>query len=310
FEDVTVGDIRMADVSVRSMPAHKRGMGMVFQNYALFPHMSVAQNVAFPLEVRGIGKSDRGKMVDRALAMMRLTDFADRRPAQLSGGQQQRAALARALVFEPKLVLMDEPLGALDRQLREQMQIEIQQVARSLAVTVVYVTHDQHEAMAMSDRVAVFDKGTVQQLGTPREIYDRPANPFVAQFIGENNELAATIIKNDAGRAAATFEDGSRVVLDHVTGARPGDTVRVFVRPERVTFDTQRLGEGSNRYRAEVLETLYMGDTIRTRLGFGGGDGFWVKSNENAQDTPWRVGAIVDFGWLPGDCRAFASLEI
>ena len=174
FETATHGDIRLDGVSINNIPPHKRGIGMVFQNYALFPHMTVAENLSFPLEVRKIGKSDREQKIMRALGMVQMQDFASRRPTQLSGGQQQRIALARALVFEPELVLMDEPLGALDKQLRETLQFEITRLAHELGITTVYVTHDQTEALTMSDRVAVFDDGRIQQLDSPDKLYEEP----------------------------------------------------------------------------------------------------------------------------------------
>ncbi|MGH7185332.1 MAG: ABC transporter ATP-binding protein, partial [Pseudomonadota bacterium] len=183
FEMPTHGDILLDGQSIKGLPPHKRGIGMVFQDYALFPHMTVRENLAFPLEVRKMGKAEIAQRVERLLDMVQLGEFADRRPNQLSGGQKQRIALARALVFDPMLVLMDEPLGALDRQLRETMQYEIKHIHDSLGVTVIYVTHDQGEALTMSDRIAVFDQGIVQQLATPDELYERPANAFVAQFI-------------------------------------------------------------------------------------------------------------------------------
>jgi putative spermidine/putrescine transport system ATP-binding protein len=184
---------------INNIPPHKRGIGMVFQNYALFPHMTVAENLSFPLEVRGIDKSAREEKIRRALDMVQMGDFGGRRPAQLSGGQQQRIALARALVFEPDLVLMDEPLGALDKQLREHMQFEVTRLAHELGITTVYVTHDQTEALTMSDRVAVFDDGKIQQLAAPDTLYEEPQNSFVAQFIGENNTLEGVVteIKGD-----------------------------------------------------------------------------------------------------------------
>ena len=189
FEPVTHGEIFLDGVSINNVPPHKRGIGMVFQNYALFPHMTVAENLAFPLEVRGMGKSEINEKVIKALDMVRLSGFNDRRPSQLSGGQQQRVAVARALVFGPKLVLMDEPLGALDKNLREEMQYEIKHIHENLDVTVVYVTHDQSEALTMSNRIAVFNDGIVQQLASPADLYEKPTNAFVAGFIGENNQL-------------------------------------------------------------------------------------------------------------------------
>ena len=192
FETPTHGKVMLGNVELNNVPPHKRGIGMVFQNYALFPHMTVFENLAFPLEVRGISGIEIEKKVKNALDMVELGQFSSRRPAQLSGGQQQRVALARALVFEPELVLMDEPLGALDKNLREQMQYEIKHIHENLGMTVVYVTHDQSEALTMSDRIAVFNDGVIQQLAAPADLYERPENAFVAEFIGENNCLLYT----------------------------------------------------------------------------------------------------------------------
>ncbi len=197
FETATHGDIVLGGVGINKIPPHKRGIGMVFQNYALFPHMTVGENLAFPLEVRKLSKSEVEQKVTHALDMVQMGAFAGRRPAQLSGGQQQRIALARALVFDAELVLMDEPLGALDKQLREQMQYEIKRIHETLGITVVYVTHDQSEALTMSDRIAVFNDGVIQQLATPEDLYERPDNAFVAQFIGENNKLDGLVSAND-----------------------------------------------------------------------------------------------------------------
>src|SRR5262245_1968154 len=194
FEQPTAGDIRFNGQSLTTLPPHKRGLGFVFQNYALFPHMTVAENLAFPLEVRKMGRGEIRDRVAKALAMVELSGFEKRKPQQLSGGQQQRVAVARALVFDPELVLMDEPLGALDKHLREQMQYELKRLHRELGVTIVYVTHDQGEALTLSDRIAVFHDGVIQQLDSPKVIYDAPANAFVAGFIGENNALPGKII--------------------------------------------------------------------------------------------------------------------
>ncbi len=208
FEDPTAGDILLAGRSVRRIPPHRRNIGMVFQSYALFPHMSVAENVAFPLSVRGVARTAMAERVAKALSQVRLSGFEDRRPAALSGGQQQRVALARALVFDPDLVLMDEPLGALDKQLREQLQLEIKHLHAVLGVTVVYVTHDQSEALTLSNRIVVFNGGRAQQVGTPSEIYEAPESSFVAQFIGENNRID--------GRIAAI--DGAYCLVDTPAG--------------------------------------------------------------------------------------------
>ena len=193
FETPTNGQIYLDNKVISDIPPHKRGIGMVFQNYALFPHMTVYENLAFPLRVRKIPKDEADKKVDKALSMVSLQGFEARMPMQLSGGQQQRVAVARSLVFDPKLVLMDEPLGALDKNLRESMQYEIKHIHESIGVTVVYVTHDQTEALTMSNRIAVFNDGKVQQLSSPDELYEKPVNSFVAEFIGENNTFAGEV---------------------------------------------------------------------------------------------------------------------
>jgi putative spermidine/putrescine transport system ATP-binding protein len=196
FESVSDGAILLDGHRIENVPAYKRDMGVVFQNYALFPHMTAAENIAFPLKRRGASKATIQADVKRALDMVQLASLADRKPSQMSGGQQQRIALARALVFEPKVVLMDEPLGALDKQLREQMQLDIRDLHRRLGLTIVFVTHDQGEALTMSDRIAVFNKGKIEQVASPEDVYDRPASCFVSEFIGETNFLTGTSTAN------------------------------------------------------------------------------------------------------------------
>ena len=199
FETPTNGEIFLDSNPISNIPPHKRGIGMVFQNYALFPHMTVFENLAFPLKVRKISKEDIGKKVDKALSMVSLSGFENRMPGQLSGGQQQRVAVARALVFDPAVVLMDEPLGALDKNLRESMQYEIKHIHENIGVTVVYVTHDQSEALTMSNRIAVFNDGKVQQLSSPDKLYEEPENSFVAEFIGENNRFDGEVLDMSNG---------------------------------------------------------------------------------------------------------------
>ena len=304
FETATYGDIKLDGVSINNIPPHKRGIGMVFQNYALFPHMTVAENLAFPLEVRKIPKTEREAKVKLALEMVQMGDFGGRRPAQLSGGQQQRVALARALVFEAELVLMDEPLGALDKQLREHMQFEIKRIANNLGITVVYVTHDQTEALTMSDRVAVFDDGRIQQLAPPDELYESPQNSFVAQFIGENNTLEGVVKEIVNGVALVQLDDGKFIDCNPVNVSKAGERTRVSIRPERVEFNKDRLQEGAHTLKAEVLEFIYMGDIFRTRLRVAGNDEFIVKTRNAPDQVRLEPGAIIDIGWLPSDCRA------
>ena len=304
FETATHGKILLDGVSINNIPPHKRGIGMVFQNYALFPHMTIAENLSFPLEVRKLGKSEREAKVKRALDMVEMGAFGGRRPAQLSGGQQQRVALARALVFEPELVLMDEPLGALDKQLREKMQFEITDLAHNLGITTVYVTHDQTEALTMSDRVAVFDDGRIQQIAPPDELYESPQNSFVAQFIGENNTLEGTVKEIKDGIALVELDDGELIDCKPVNVSQPGERTKVSIRPERVEFDKSRLQEGTHTVKAKVLEFIYMGDIFRTRLSVAGNDDFVIKSRNAPDQVRLEPGQEIEIGWLPEDCRA------
>jgi putative spermidine/putrescine transport system ATP-binding protein len=301
FESPTDGRIFLDGVSIESMPPHKRDIGMVFQNYALFPHMTVRQNIAFPLEVRRRPKAEIRDKVERALKTVRLSGFEDRRPGQLSGGQQQRVALARALVFGPKLVLMDEPLGALDKQLREQLQIEIKHLHERLGVTMVYVTHDQSEAMTMSDRIAVFSEGRIQQLDTAVGLYERPCNSFVAQFIGENNRLPGTVMSR-AGDQVQVSVEGGLVVQALAVNAGDSRTM-LSIRPERAVIDPPET-IGPNRFAARVEELIYLGDHWRVRLGFAGRDDFIVKVPSGHVHGTLEVGAAVTVGWAWADCRA------
>ena len=303
FETATHGDILLEGRPINNISPHKRGIGMVFQNYALFPHMTIAENLSFPLEVRKMGKSEREEKVKRALDMVQMGDFGGRRPAQLSGGQQQRVALSRALVFEPDLVLMDEPLGALDKQLRETMQFEIKRIADNLGITVVYVTLDQTEALTMSDRVAVFEDGRIQQLAPPDELYEEPKNSFVAQFIGENNTLEGVVQSIKGEIAEIKLSDGSIIDAKPVNVDAAGQKTTISIRPERVEINPD-LGPDAHLIKAEVLEFIYMGDVFRTRLRVAGNDNFIVKTRNRADQERLTPGSTVNIGWLPQDCRA------
>jgi putative spermidine/putrescine transport system ATP-binding protein len=301
FETATHGDILLAGRPINNIPPHKRGIGMVFQNYALFPHMTVAENLAFPLEVRRLDRATREAKVARALEMVQMGAFGGRRPAQLSGGQQQRIALARALVFEPELVLMDEPLGALDKQLREHMQFEIKHLHERLGVTVVYVTHDQSEALTMSDRIAVFNDGTIQQLAAPATLYEAPQNAFVARFIGENNRLRGRVRGVEGGRATVALEGGGEVSALAVCCGAAGEPTMLSVRPERVILNA---GAGQNPLPAKVVELIYLGDHIRCRMEVNGDDSFIVKVANSHAHAALQVGAETRVGWVTEDCRA------
>ena len=304
FEPATHGEIFLNDRPINNVPPHKRGIGMVFQNYALFPHMTVAENLAFPLQVRGMGKAEVEERVNRVLAMVELPQFGNRRPAQLSGGQQQRIAVARALVFEPDLVLMDEPLGALDKQLREQMQYEIKHIHENLGVTVVYVTHDQSEALTMSDRIAVFNDGVIQQLSSPDDLYERPMNSFVAQFIGENNKLHGEIQKvSKDGECRVKLDSGQTVNALGVNIGGVGDRTMMSLRPERVEINPKR-GSVPNVLDGQIEELIYLGDHIRTRMSVAGHDDFIVKIPNTYGHQALAEGTTAKVGWNTADCRA------
>ncbi|MED5621236.1 ABC transporter ATP-binding protein [Ideonella sp. BN130291] len=271
FESPTAGDIVLDGKPITRTPPHKRHFGMVFQNYALFPHMTVGQNVAYPLTVRKVAQTEQAQRVAKALGMVRLDGLADRYPTQLSGGQQQRVALARALVFEPQLVLMDEPLGALDKQLREHMQIELKELHRQLGVTFVYVTHDQGEALTMSDRVAVFNDGAIQQIAPVEQMYEAPANRFVAGFIGDSTVLKGTVRAADSERCGIVLPDGRVITGLNVNGAQVGEAVEACIRPERIVVHTQAPAERANVLQARVAGVIYYGDHLRLLCNTGRG---------------------------------------
>ncbi len=304
FEPATHGEIYLKENPINRVPPHKRGIGMVFQNYALFPHMTVAENLAFPLEVRHMDKSEREQRVKRALDMVQLGAFGDRRPAQLSGGQQQRVAVARSLVFDPDLVLMDEPLGALDKNLREQMQYEIKHIHENLGLTVVYVTHDQSEALTMSNRIAVFDDGIIQQCDPPPVLYEEPNNAFVADFIGENNRFVGNVIEDNGDTVKVDIDESDGIIVaKKVNVEGVGARSTLSLRPERVTVDPEP-GSLPNIFSGNAEELIYLGDHIRTRFTVLGHDDFIVKIPNSAQHAHLKVGDTVNIGWNAEDCRA------
>lgn len=264
FEAPSSGHVRIAGRSLQSVPPHRRNIGMVFQNYALFPHMTVAENLDYPLRVRKIAKAERTDRVRKVLDVVQMGSFAERKPAQLSGGQQQRIALARAIVFEPDVVLMDEPLGALDKNLREHLQLEIKHLHERLGITVVYVTHDQSEALTMSDRVAVFNAGKIEQLAPPADLYETPATPFVAGFIGENNRLTGQIAGRDGDEYAVETETGHRMVVRSQIAFSERQRVIVSVRPERVRLNADQTC--ANSFGGTVEEVIYLGDHKRVHI--------------------------------------------
>jgi putative spermidine/putrescine transport system ATP-binding protein len=278
FESPTGGEILLDGVPITRVPPHKRNFGMVFQNYALFPHLTVGENVAYPLTVRKLPRAQVQAKVARALDMVRLQGLDDRRPSQLSGGQQQRVALARALVFDPQLVLMDEPLGALDKQLREHMQLELKALHRQLGVTFVYVTHDQGEALTMSDRVAVFSGGRVQQIDRVDRLYEAPANRFVAAFVGDATWLEGHADATSGHPGAFTLGNGARLTGVSVEPAAPGAWVHAVIRPERIELlDGAPTPGGANTLPARVDDLVYFGDHLRLRCTIDGQAATTVK---------------------------------
>ena len=303
FETPTHGEILLDGNIISNIPPHKRGIGMVFQNYALFPHMTVYENLAFPLRVRKVEKDEIDKKVDKALSMVSLNGFETRMPAQLSGGQQQRVAVARALVFDPAVVLMDEPLGALDKKLREQMQYEIKHIHENIGITVVYVTHDQSEALTMSNRIAVFNDGKIQQISTPDVLYEKPDNSFVAQFIGENNQIRGKVKSVNGKNCVVVTESGDEIVSLKINVNAVGETSLLSLRPERVWVNANQKGY-ENTFEAKVEELIYLGDHVRTRVNVCGNNQFIVKIPNSSDHSDLKEGALVKLSWKAEDTRA------
>jgi len=272
FLSLDAGDILLDERSVADIPPHKRNIGMVFQSYSLFPHMTVAQNVGFPLRMRTrLSRDDAARRIDEMLALVQLSHLGGRYPRQLSGGQQQRVAMARALVSRPRLLLMDEPLGALDKKLREQMQIEIRRIHRSVGTTVIYVTHDQAEALTMSDVVVVMHQARIAQIGTPRALYEAPANLFVADFLGDSNLLAAKVVEVCGDHVAVELANGE--IIQAARGelvAAAGDRVVVLIRPEDMTLHAaSERSDGHHTLAGTVQDVSYHGDTFKLDVAVG-----------------------------------------
>lgn len=294
------GQVLIGGRDVTLTPARKRNVGMVFQNYALFPHMSVFENVAYGLRVRKVGGTEIRKRVAGALEMVQLEGFGERSVSQLSGGQQQRVALARALVFEPDVLLMDEPLGALDRQLRKHVQLEIRRLHREIRRTTLYVTHDQEEALVMSDRIGVMNAGRIEQIGTPRDLYERPANAFVASFLGESNLLRGRVIDVSDGRARLAVDSLGLVVEGMAgKGVAEGDEAVAMIRPEVIELEVQHEGI----LPATVEEVVYLGELISLRLRISNGQELWCRRIARGE---WPTGGHVGVAWRPEDASILA----
>ncbi|WP_244624134.1 MULTISPECIES: ABC transporter ATP-binding protein [unclassified Bosea (in: a-proteobacteria)] len=303
FEAPTGGAIHVDGKRVERLPPYKRDMGVVFQNYALFPHMTVAENIAFPLKMRGVGKAEREARVTRALDLVQLGHLQDRKPAQLSGGQQQRIALSRSIVYEPKVVLMDEPLSALDKQLREHMQLEIRELHRKLGLTVIFVTHDQGEALTMSDRVAVLNRGKIEQLDTPAGLYDRPRTRFVAEFIGETNLLAGTVSARTDGVATVALANGGSVSCTAPDGFAAGSPALVSIRPEMLHLGNDPAA--LNALPVTVEDDVYHGDHVRVHLSCQG-QGQRLVAKAGRRDVVLPVGSQAFASFNRDDCTLVA----
>jgi spermidine/putrescine ABC transporter ATP-binding subunit len=302
FVPQDAGAVYAGDRELSSEPPYRRDVGLVFQNYALFPHMTVAGNVGFPLRMRKVARAEAAGRIRQALEIVRLTGFEDRYPRQLSGGQQQRVALARTLVFNPSVVLMDEPLGALDRKLREHMQGEIKQIQRRLGVTVVYVTHDQEEALTLSDRIGVMHRGRLDQVGTPADLYERPQSRFVADFIGESNFVPGRIVGVDAGGVA--FESRRGMKVRAATGPATGPAV-LFIRPERIALGTGDGGEATDVAPGVVRDVVYVGESCRYHVELDTGDRLVVKQMNAVARTPPTPGDRVTVAFRSTDAAVF-----
>ena len=288
FERPDAGDVYIRGERVTSIPPYRRNFSMVFQSYALFPHLNVSENVAFGLRMRGMARADRARAVNDALELVKLDALADRYPRQLSGGQQQRVALARAIVVKPAVLLLDEPLGALDKMLREEMQIELRSLQQRLGITAVFVTHDQEEALTLSDRVAVMRNGVIEQTGAPREIYDRPRTEFVAGFLGASNFLAGAVVARDGGAAIVETPAGRAAVL---ADSPLGQKVRIAIRPERLRIESVH-GPG---LPARIRDIVYRGPVTHFYMESAGGPLLSYQQNAGAQD--WSVGDEVRCSW-------------
>jgi putative spermidine/putrescine transport system ATP-binding protein len=298
FEKPNSGSIELDGHDLTRRKPYERNIGVVFQNYALFPHMTAARNVAFPLRMRHFPKNEIASRVDRVLALVGLAHFAERHPRELSGGQQQRVALARALVFEPDLLLLDEPLGALDKNLREQMQVEIKRIHREVGITTIYVTHDQTEAMTMSDRVAVFNKGRLEQVAPPLEIYNRPASRFVGEFIGDSNFFEARADPARPGWVEVAGIGAIRVGIGATPLPASGE-LDLLVRPERIKMVDAGPAEDLNVVQMTVEAIVNYGDSILA-IGTAGGRPLRMRV-AGAPPASLREGAQVTVGWAPQD---------
>ena len=305
FEDISEGTISLNSQSIASKKPHERNIGMVFQNYALFPHMTVIENVSYPLRRRKVKKKEAQLKAREALKIVRLEQFADHYPTQLSGGQQQRVALARAIVFRPPLLLLDEPLGALDKKLRQQMQLEIKNIQESLGITTISVTHDQEEALTMSDRICVMNKGRIEQIDTPGNLYRFPKNRFVAEFIGEINLIKGNLVNSDLENTKVKLGDKQVVTIKNSKEKIKNKSLLIALRPENI----QLVGEENkflNSIKAKVSAIIYLGEALLLKVKTNTGEELTVKIPSFLTDDI-AVGEEKTFGWNPADATLLAD---
>jgi putative spermidine/putrescine transport system ATP-binding protein len=303
FELPTAGEIYVDGQPILTVPPYRRNIGMVFQNYALFPHMTVGENIAFPLKLRRVKKDEVARRTHEVLELVKLPGYERRYPRQLSGGQQQRIAVARALVFNPRVLLMDEPLGALDKQLRESLQLEIKHLHEQLGVTIIYVTHDQQEALVMSDRIAVMNEGRIEQIGTPTELYDTPATRFVASFIGESNFLEGRLLESTGTICTVDVAGVGTIRAPAHDGLKSGAAVTATVRPEKIVFADEGADRTTNLLAGTVQDVIFVGETRRYEIGIGGEARLVLKRQNRAGVAQYQRGDAVHVTWHVEDTR-------
>ena len=301
FEFPTGGDVILQEQSINSLLPEKRNIGLVFQNYALFPHMNVFDNIAFPLKMRKFPKNDIQQKVESALELVRLQGYETRFPKQLSGGQQQRIAVARALVFDAPLLLFDEPLGALDKKLREHMQLELKHIHTKLNRTMIYVTHDQEEALVMSDRIAVMNQGRIEQVGPPDELYDKPTNSFVANFIGESNFIEGAVIEQNHDGLTLQHREGLKIKIDWSEPVQAGASIRFCLRPEKIFFADD--SNAQNYINGIIEEVIYVGETKRYMIRIGETETIHMREMSTRIGRGRQKGENVKIGWFKESLR-------
>ncbi|MGF7160776.1 putative spermidine/putrescine transport system ATP-binding protein [Rhodoligotrophos appendicifer] len=309
IETATGGDILLNGTSLLRVPPHKRNIGMVFQRYTLFPTMTIDENIAFPLRARGWDRDKIEARVAEMLDLVRLAAFKGRRPSQLSGGQQQRVALARALAYHPRILLMDEPLAALDKKLKEEIQSEIRRIHKATGVTILYVTHDQEEAIRLADRVAVFNAGRIEQVAEPATLYEEPASRFVAGFVGNSNFLTVKISTIKLGHASATFPDGTQIDRLHLQDALiEGDAAQVLLRPERLRF--QPVGQGG-ALAVTIRDVTYLGESFDIAAETAWGETVFARVPKRSSEGTLElsIGQQIGLAWPEVSLLAFAAID-